>query len=430
MSALVEGIELKRFSRAASQQAAQGSLVDLFYQVNWQPSPIDSSVTDGMAGHWLILAGENSLGACLARRLQHSGATTTVVSPSGFHIGNPEAYATLVQKATEIGTLRGVIHLWGSLGGDTVQQTLQLGYGSALFLTQALLRQSPTMPRLWFVTQGAQAMPGDAANPVQPAETALWGFARTLALEHPECRPVIVDMDPASAAPESAVLAELLANDGEDQVAWRDGVRYVARLSRSQPDSEALDIPSDRPYELFTPQQGILDNISVRPKAPRSPELGEVAIAVRAIGLNFRDVLNALGMYPGPAGALGNECAGVVTAVGPGVSHVNVGDAVVALADGTFASTVTTRAEFVHPVPAGLSLVEAATLPIAFLTAYYGLHHLARIRPGDRVLIHAATGGVGLAAVQLAQQAGAVVFGTAGSPRSAPCCDRWVSPTS
>ena len=271
------------------------------------------------------------------------------------------------------------------------------------------------MPRLWFVTQGAQAMRGDAANPVQPTQTALWGFARTLALEHPECRPVIVDMDPASAAPESGILTELLANDGEDQVAWRDGVRYVARLSRSQPDSEALAIPSDRPYELFTPQQGILDNISVRPKAPRSPELGEVAIAVRAIGLNFRDVLNALGMYPGAAGALGNECAAVVTAVGPGVSHVSVGDAVVALADGTFASTITTRAEFVHLVPAGLSLVEAATLPIAFLTAYYGLHHLARIRPGDRVLIHAATGGVGLAAVQLAQQAGAVVFGTAGS---------------
>ena len=136
---------------------------------------------------------------------------------------------------------------------------------------------------------------------------------------------------------------------------------------------------------------------------------------VEASGLNFRDVLNALGMYPGDAGPLGGECAGTVVAVGPGVSDLRVGDAVMGLAFGSLASFVTTPAALLVRKPAALTFVEAATIPSAFMTAHHALDTLARLGAGDRVLIHAATGGVGLAALQIAQRAGAEVFATAGS---------------
>ncbi|MEZ5286500.1 MAG: MDR/SDR family oxidoreductase [Vicinamibacterales bacterium] len=140
-------------------------------------------------------------------------------------------------------------------------------------------------------------------------------------------------------------------------------------------------------------------------------------IAVEATGLNFKDVLNVLGMYPGDPGPLGGECAGRVVATGSGVDRVHVGDRVLAIAGGSFASHVVARAEFVVRMPDAMPAVEGAALPIAFVTAAYCLRHLAAVRPGQRVLIHAAAGGVGLAAVPMAQQAGAEVLATAGSDR-------------
>ncbi|MCB8984307.1 MAG: type I polyketide synthase [Ardenticatenaceae bacterium] len=417
--ALIEGIQLQRVSRMALQKAAKRPFADLLYRVAWEPAALPDPIAP-LDGHWLILADCDGFGAALADKLQQQGATTTLVAPEGFAVLDRPAYEGLIADATEQGerTLRGVVHLWGLLPQTDVAAAQQWGYGSALLLTQALLRQDGPQPHLWLATRGAQALSDETATAVDPSQTALWGFARTLAAEEPALQPVVIDLDPAAEAESgaTAVLAELLAADGEDQVAWREGTRYAARLQRYQPDAGALPIPANEPFELFTTQQGILDNISVRRRATAVPGADEITLQIMASGLNFRDVLNALGMYPGPAGALGNECVGVVTAVGADVAQLQVGDTVMALADGTFASHVTARAAFVTPIPEGFSPEEAATIPITFLTAYYGLHHLAKIQPGDRVLIHAAAGGVGMAAVQLARQAGAEIFGTAGSP--------------
>ena len=143
----------------------------------------------------------------------------------------------------------------------------------------------------------------------------------------------------------------------------------------------------------------------------------QVEIKVRATGLNFRDVLNVLNLYPGDPGPLGGECAGEIVAVGPEVERFKPGDAVVALAPASFASHVITLADFVAPKPEHLSFEEAATIPICFLTVQHALRRLGRMQPGERVLIHAASGGVGLAAIQIARQVGAEIFATAGSPR-------------
>jgi NADPH:quinone reductase-like Zn-dependent oxidoreductase len=141
-----------------------------------------------------------------------------------------------------------------------------------------------------------------------------------------------------------------------------------------------------------------------------------VELRVLAAGLNFRDVLNALGMYPGGPVPLGTECVGEVVGVGGNVPHLRVGDLAVGVAFGSIATHVTTSATLFVRAPNALAVADAATIPIAFLTAYLALTEIARLRRGDRVLIHAAAGGVGLAAVQLAVRAGAEVIATAGSP--------------
>jgi NADPH:quinone reductase-like Zn-dependent oxidoreductase len=139
-----------------------------------------------------------------------------------------------------------------------------------------------------------------------------------------------------------------------------------------------------------------------------------VEIRVAAAAVNFRDVLYALGVLSNHNDTpVGSECAGTVVEVGEGVADIHRGDEVVALAAGSMASRVTVQKELVFPKLRGLSMEEAAAIPVVFLTAFYGLHRLAKIQAGERVLIHAAAGGVGQAAIQLAHKAGAEVFATA-----------------
>ena len=141
--------------------------------------------------------------------------------------------------------------------------------------------------------------------------------------------------------------------------------------------------------------------------------VGEVRVGLRVAGMNFRDALNVLGMYPGEAGLLGLEGAGVVLEVGPGVRDLVVGDRVMGLFSGAFGPVVVADRRLMTRVPAGWSFAEAATVPVVFLTAYYALVDLAGLRAGESVLVHAAAGGVGIAAIQLARYLGAEVYGTA-----------------
>ncbi len=154
----------------------------------------------------------------------------------------------------------------------------------------------------------------------------------------------------------------------------------------------------------------------LQPLVRQTPQEGEVEVQVAAAGLNFRDVLGALGLYPGDGGPPGGECAGTIVAVGANVQGFAVGDEVVALASGCLRSFVTVRADLVAIRPPSLASEDAAAVPVVFLTARAALEELARLGPGERVLIHAASGGVGLAALQFARRAGAEVFATAGSP--------------
>lgn len=190
--------------------------------------------------------------------------------------------------------------------------------------------------------------------------------------------------------------------------------------SRDRRDPAAAEAtPASRPRRVVVTEPGNLESLSVVPFELRAPGPGEVEIEVHAAGLNFRDVLTALGQMPvGGAGPFepGGECSGIVRAVGPGVTRVGPGDAVVAIASATLSTHVIAPAHAVAVMPDNLDFVRAAGLPIVFLTAQHALETLARVERGERVLIHAAAGGVGLAAVQIARRLGAEIYATVGHP--------------
>ncbi|MBM4094916.1 MAG: SDR family NAD(P)-dependent oxidoreductase, partial [Planctomycetes bacterium] len=245
------------------------------------------------------------------------------------------------------------------------------------------------------------------------------GFCRVLTGEYAKFVTRMIDLDPRDDRAQAALMAELLAEDDEDEVAWRAGARHVRRFVPVSDEPPTVGGSDDRPaYRLTMNRPGTLDGLALSTVRRRTPERGDVEIEVRAAGLNFSDVMKVLGLYPGlPDGpvSLGAECAGRVVRVGAGVTRFAVGDEVLAVAPCSFGSHVVAREWLVARKPASLTFEEAASIPIAFLTAAYGLDYLARLAPDERVLIHSATGGVGLAAIQLARRAGAEIHATAGT---------------
>ncbi|WP_410612235.1 type I polyketide synthase [Amycolatopsis sp. lyj-109] len=235
-----------------------------------------------------------------------------------------------------------------------------------------------------------------------PAAAAARGLVRSAQTEHPG-RFQLLDLD-GGPWPDLATLP------AEPQIDVREGVFTAPRLARAH--SGALTVPGE-PWRLTT-TGGTLDGLTLRPEPAKHLAKGEVRVAVRAAGINFRDVLIALGMYPDPAAVLGSEAAGVVTEVASDVTGIAVGDRVLGLFTGAFGPEAVTDARLLVPMPDGWTFARAASVPVAFVTAYYALFDLGRLEAGQSVLVHAAAGGVGMAAVQLARTKNAEVFATAG----------------
>lgn len=355
-------------------------------------------------GHWAIVADVRGVGQALAGRIRAAGGTAHLLA-------NPAEVGQLQSD------LKGVIHL-STLDLPLLDATVPAGpaaqqegsLGSLLELVQTLLRSSfaGTPPRLWIAAKGGQAVE-DLAS-VNPSQAPVWGMAKSIRLEHAELRPTSIDLDPAAGADaDAAALFDCLAAaDAEDQIAVRDGVQYVARLVKGERAA------CNDTVRLEAGESGVIEDLRLTPVDRRTPGPGEVEIRIVASGVNFRDVMNAVAMRADPE-PLGGECAGRIVAVGEGVRGFAVGDHVVGLAEASFATYATTEASLVAKIPDGVGFAEAATLPFCFMTAHYALSELGHLAAGETVLIHAGAGGVGTAAIQIAQQRGARILATAGS---------------
>jgi acyl transferase domain-containing protein/acyl carrier protein len=440
------GLLLKRVARNELSLAGEEPFSDWLYELQWRPRPrqsVQESDSGAGPGKWLIFADPCGIGGRLAALMRERGESCVVVLPGDeYGVTSDETWSANPRHTKDFERLLhdsfatsdsylGIVHLWGldgtfdeEMSVSSLKQSAALGCGSVLHLLQAVTKASwSRSPRLWLVTKGAQAV-GPQPGVTALGQATLWGLGRVISLEHPQLECVIIDLDPAAVEQAANVLLEeILTPDEEDQVAHRGGQRHVARLarrrSRTQMGAEQLPLSEGRPYSLAIPTRGVLENLVLQPAVRRAPGPGEVEIRVHATGLNFRDVLNALGLYPGDAGQLGLECAGEVVALGEGVEGLELGEAVVGLAPGSFSSFATSSAAHVVSKPQSLSFEEAATIPVAFLTAYYGLQKVAKMSRGERVLIHAAAGGVGMAAVQLAHRCGAEVVATASTGKRA-----------
>ncbi|WP_406500170.1 type I polyketide synthase [Streptomyces sp. NBC_00846] len=412
---------------APSEPAIVSGQESWLHALDWESAPLTPSTADSQDGFWLVLTDSGPTGRAVIRELTGRGDRVVAITAcAGRTAGagdryridpsQPDHYRHVLADITREGTCRGIIHLWSldaQAGLDAtpteIRRTQLLTGHTVLHLTRALEQHPLGHPPLWLITQLAQATrAGEAVR--NPFPAILWGLGRTLAAETPALTPRLVDLDRSAAS--ITALADLLRRpDTEDQMALRGGRRYAARL-RPAPGTA----PAARALSLPVP--GVLDDLQLQsaPNRPLGPD--DVRIQVSHAGVNYRDVLLSLGMYPGQDNrppTLGWECSGTVTETGTRVTDVTVGDEVIAFAEGALASEVVTRACLTAPKPARLTQAQAATLPASYLTAYHALHDLARIDGGHKILIHSATGGTGLAALNVARWKGARVYATAGS---------------
>jgi acyl transferase domain-containing protein/NADPH:quinone reductase-like Zn-dependent oxidoreductase/SAM-dependent methyltransferase len=370
-------------------------------------------------GQWIVLADEKGVGNALAHRLERDGHSATVIR-RGTGGGWIDALTDVLNARSDIA---GIAHLWSldvapirERDASSLMPSQRENIETLLTLVQQLGRRSFDVngaPRLWIATENAQ--PVGVPARLNLAQAPIWGLGQGIAREHPELAPARVDLDrSASVAEQADALFALLGRSSrDDQFAIRSGAAYVPRLT---PYVSPSTVPASPGVveRLVHSAQGTLEDLTLVTTPRRAPLDGQVEIEIHAAGLNFRDVMNAVAMRADPE-PLGGECAGRVVAVGEDVTGVTVGDAVIAIAEGCFATSAVTDVAQIALLPKGMSFAEAATIPFAFMTATFALIECARLQRGETVLIHAAAGGVGQAAVQIARANGATIIATAGS---------------
>jgi acyl transferase domain-containing protein/D-arabinose 1-dehydrogenase-like Zn-dependent alcohol dehydrogenase/acyl carrier protein len=403
---------VKRAPREALLRGLGGDATRLLYTLGWHevPSPAASEDAAIANGTWLI-SGSDELAATVPGCISFDRTT------------DPGLLGQLLAQAHQRGMgFSGVV--WRSTGrspeeegagSESGAERIETELANLLSAVHTVQGGEVKLPGgLWIVTE--QAVACESGEPVDPVQAALWGFGRTAINEEPALRCRLVDCD---GSPEAVhALANLLAAPvDEPELALRQGKLLASRLL-PWARSGHLTVPRSGDYVLAPTERGAIDNLRLTETDVSSPDDGYVQVRVEAAGLNFRDVLNVLGLYPGDPGPIGGDFAGIVTQLGDGVTGLEVGQRVYGFMQGAFSSRFNVPVQLLAPIPAGVSAVDAATIPAAALTVRLAFDW-AQLKPGDRVLVHAASGGVGLAAIQMAQQHGAIVFATASTYKRA-----------
>ncbi len=424
----LSGLEFKFSTFETLSKVLMSNIDEWFYEIDWIKKDV-SKTGEAISGKWMIFENGNGADKNISGMISKSGGQVISiregkkynrVNENLFEINplNIEDLKTLFASLKD-DELNGIIYLAGlenNLTGEPdltgLKNTHKNILNKLLLVLQSLaISGFSSYPRFLHITKN---MFNERNNDYSRLSLApLIGLGKTIDLELPEIKLTRIDFDDNSFSGIVKYLNnEILSNDNETQITYLNNERFVTRLSKKEKDKRNSSV---LPQRLEIREKGILDNVKMYPLARRKPEKDQVEIRVYATGLNFRDVLNALDLYPGDPGLLGGECAGVITAVGENVSEFKIGDKVLGVAGGSFATHVLTDKNLIVHKPDNITFEEAATIPIVYLTAYYTLHKLARLQKGETVLIHAATGGVGLAAIQIAKMLGARIFGTAGN---------------
>jgi acyl transferase domain-containing protein/NADPH:quinone reductase-like Zn-dependent oxidoreductase/acyl carrier protein/SAM-dependent methyltransferase len=397
----------------------------------WQEAPAndDASVETPHEKSWLVFADASGLGDKIASRLRAAGARCRVARRAAefaatgldsftLRAGAPEDWARLLNAVADMAPER-IVYLWALDETEVREDDTIMGAEALLHLSQALETVYPTTKlRIDAVTRGAQPVGREAAA-TAVAQAPGIGLLRVILNEYPNLSCRGIDLPPVAADSDLALLwSEMLRSDAEREIALRGEARYAQRLDRGRPAPQELLDPAT-PLRLESRERGHLDTLRFAPFHLPDCRPGEVLIDVRAAGMNFRDVLKALALYPGEAPdarIFGDEVGGVVKAVGTGVTHIAPGDRVFGLAVFGLSTQTLARGGDLRRIPDGLLFEEAATLPVVFMTAWHALKNVARLGAGERILIHAGAGGVGMAAIQIAHHLGAEVIASAGSP--------------
>ncbi len=403
----------------------QGRLMnERLLTVEWQQRALPDVAT-AEPGTWLLIStsdGADLIAAAMTDAMKlHDTECATLSWPQN---ANHADVAERLRNQIGNGGFAGVVVLTAPQGDNSDGADSAVSGGEYVRHLVRIARELPEIegqaPRLYVITRNAQTvLSGDRPNLEQGG---LRGLLRVIGAEHPHLHTTHIDVDENTDA-EQVVRQLLLVGPDEDETAWRNGEWYTARLCPSplRPeerqttiaahDSDGVRMQIRMPGDLQSMEFAAFDRV------PPGP--GQIEVAVTASSINFADVLLAFGRYQSLDGILpqlGTDFAGVVTAVGPDVTNHKVGDHVGGMSpNGCWATFVTCDARLATTLPEGMTDAQAAAVTTAHATAWYGLSDLARIKAGDKVLIHSGTGGVGQAAIAIARAAGAEIFATAGS---------------
>nr|WP_055504505.1 type I polyketide synthase [Nonomuraea pusilla] len=368
---------------------------------------------------WVVVA-EDGLGAALEALLNERGGRAVTADP-----------ASLAEAVPADAAPTGFVYVLGGDAEPTPEAAAETA-GRRLATLRTIAGLHGRLPAgafagLWLVTRpsGAVPEPGAPDGLTHLEDAAAWGAARTLGNEQPELTVRRVSLhrtgDPRADA--GRLLAELCHAGDEDEVVLTAAGRFVARAMEAANRLAVRRPVGDVALRLAVRDPGTAYKLVWQPMEPLPPGPGEVLVETRAVGLNYRDLVRAVNLLPSEAydaaydgHPLGLECAGVVSAVGPGVTGLRPGDRVLAMGPVGIATHATLPAATVRRIPGGLSFTEAATLPLAYATVVHALGNCARLRPGETLLVHGGAGGVGLAALAYARRLRARVIATAGSP--------------
>ncbi len=392
------GIEGREVSLDSLEKLLRDTTPSLCYDLGWENHEL-ASLSNASSSAVLFFAADHEFDAAICHQLRATGHRVTVVKKGlAFKSNDIDSFSLHPQTKDHFSQLAralshsdkaytSVIYGWGLSEKGSLEEANRNSIEPLLYALQTLMGKASgqTSQQLFILTSNAQLIPTairDTALNLQ--QSILSGFGKNIPLEFPQLQCTVIDLDSsASAAENSQFVCQHLQQSGQQAC------------------------------RLTIPASGSLGDLAWQACERAAPQAGEVEIEVHATGLNFKDVLLALHRVPAMGDGLGVECAGRVVKLGPGVTEFAVGERVLAMVPGSLSRSICAPVATTVSLPAAIDDRAAATIPITFLTAAYALESLAHLRPGERVLIHAATGGVGQAAIQIAQAAGAVVFATA-----------------